>query len=99
MYGNGDRVLDSSAATRVVVGCGECSSAQSHVTYYVVSQSNRWMRQLGAPAAIEETAGQSPWTPTVSGQQKKYLLTLTSYNRDLDSREASVGITLDAIVE
>jgi len=37
-------------------------------TYYIVSQTNRWMRQLGVPADMEETAGQSPWTPpTVNG--------------------------------
>ena len=30
-------------------------------TYYVVSQSNRWMRQLGSPAQMEVSAGQSPW--------------------------------------
>ena len=61
---------------------------RSSPTYYVVSQSNRWMRELGAPAAAEETAGQSPWTPPVTGEAK-WIITFTSYTRDLDSQEAS----------
>ncbi len=65
-------------------------------TFYVVSQSNRWMRELGAPAVAEETAGQSPWTPTVTGEQKWYI-TLTSYTRTFDSQEASGVATLEAV--
>ena len=71
---------------------------RSSPTYYVVSQSNRWMRQLGAPATPEEEAGQSPWTPPVTGT-KKYLVTLTSYTRNFDSQEASAGTTLELIEE
>ena len=70
-----------------------CSSSP---TYYVVSQSNRWMRQLGAPAAAEETAGQSAWTPPVTGQ-KKWDITLTSYTRTCDSQETSGVATLEAV--
>jgi hypothetical protein len=34
-------------------------------TYYVVSQTSRWMRQLEVPADMEKTAGQLPWIPPV----------------------------------
>jgi hypothetical protein len=34
-------------------------------TYYVVSQTSRWMRQLEVPADMEQTAGQLPWEPPV----------------------------------
>lgn len=61
---------------------------RSSPTYYVVSQSNRWMRELGAPAAAEETAGQSPWTPPVTGEVKWGII-FTSYTREFDSQEAS----------
>ncbi len=68
---------------------------RSSPTYYVVSQSNRWMRQLGAPAAAEETAGQSPWTPPVTGDTK-WDITLTLFTREFDCQEMSGVATLES---
>ena len=65
-------------------------------TYYVVSHSNRWMRKLGAPATAEETAGQSAWTPSVTGT-KEHVVTVGSYTRQFDSQEASAHVTLQDV--
>ncbi len=72
-----------------------CSSSP---TYYVVSQSDRWMRQLRASAKLESTAGQSAWTPPVTGTDQ-YTVTLTSQVRDLDSQQMSGSVQLQLIEE
>lgn len=66
---------------------------RSEPTFYLVSQSNRWLRRLGAPAAMEDQAGGSPWTPPVDGAQE-YDLELLSLNEDLDNRTVSVEVHL-----
>ncbi|MBN1787227.1 MAG: hypothetical protein JW806_02400 [Sedimentisphaerales bacterium] len=38
-------------------------------TYYVVSQTSRWMRQLGVPADMAQEAGQTAWEPPVEVSQ------------------------------
>jgi len=48
--------------------------------YYLVTQSNRWMKQLGAPADLNESPGHSAWEPPVSGE-KEYDLEIMSVNR------------------
>ena len=65
-------------------------------TYYVVSQSNTWMRQLGAPAEIEESAGQSPWTPPVSCCTE-YRILLNSLTKDFEQSQATADVTMEAV--
>lgn len=64
-------------------------------TYYLVSQSNRWLRRLGAPAEIQAEAGQSPWTPPVIGGQV-YDVQLNSLTEDLDNRTIEADVALVA---
>jgi len=66
---------------------------RSGPTFYVVSQSNRWLRRLGAPAQMETEAGHSPWTPPVTGQQE-YDVELKSLTEDLDARIIQAEVTL-----
>jgi hypothetical protein len=67
-------------------------------TYYIVSQSNRWMQQLGVPADMEQTAGQSGWTPPVSGD-KAYRIRLNSLSKDFDNSLADANVTLEDVNE
>ncbi|MGA2914649.1 MAG: hypothetical protein ABSE89_01325 [Sedimentisphaerales bacterium] len=49
------------------------------IEFWLVSQSNQWMRQIGAPAAISKSAGQTAWTPPVDGNDiGQYTVTMTS---------------------
>ena len=50
----------------------------STATYYVVSQSNCWMRKLAAPAQMELTAGQLAWTPDVTEADRNSQVAFTS---------------------
>jgi hypothetical protein len=59
-------------------------------TYYVVAQTDPWMRALGAPADLAADAGQSAWTPPVSGN-KDNQVTLISYSHQ--------GQTMSALVQ
>jgi hypothetical protein len=65
-------------------------------TYYIVSQSNTWMRQLGAPAEMEESAGQSPWLPLVSCCTE-YKIRLNSLTKDFEQSQATADITMEAV--
>ena len=67
-------------------------------TYYIVSQSNRWMQQLGVPADMEQTAGQSAWTPPVSGD-KAYRIRLNQLSKDFDNSLADANVTLEDVNE
>lgn len=49
-------------------------------TYYVVGQTHPWMRALGAPAELADSAGQSAWAPPVSGE-KDNVVTLLTFSR------------------
>ena len=66
---------------------------QPPATYYLVSQSNRWLRRLGAPAELETEAGGSPWTPPVTGGQA-YDVQLDSLTEDLENRTIEANVTL-----
>jgi hypothetical protein len=66
---------------------------QPHPTYYVVSQSDKWMRKLGAPASLETQAGQTAWTsPVVSPFD--YDVTLNSIARSADGQQVSAQVSL-----
>jgi len=62
-------------------------------TYYVVGQSNRWMRQIEMPADMEQTAGQSAWIPPVSGD-KAYKIQLNRLSKDFDNSTADANVML-----
>jgi len=65
-------------------------------TYYVVSQSNRWLRKLNAQAQLETQAGQAAWTPPVAGNAKHQVV-LESWEWDVDGRTASASVRLGGI--
>ena len=62
-------------------------------TYYVVSQTNPWMRQLAAPADLNTQAGVAPWTPPTSGKQR-YAVCLDAYSIDPTAESASASVQL-----
>ncbi|MFA5293678.1 MAG: hypothetical protein WC496_11695 [Phycisphaerae bacterium] len=66
-------------------------------TYYIVSQSNQWMKQLGSPAEIKQTPGQVPWTPQVDGNDVgDYSVAMTSSPAmDFDLNTAVVNIHVE----
>ena len=69
---------------------------QDEPTYYVVSQSNRWLRKLEASAEVKSEAGQEAWSPPVIGPQE-YELDLDSCVVDLDGQQIDIGTNrLDA---
>lgn len=65
-------------------------------TYYVVSQSNRWMRQLGSPAEMEVSPGQSPWIPAVSCCTE-YKIRLNSLTKNFEEIQAAADVTMEAV--
>jgi hypothetical protein len=67
---------------------------QPQPTFYVVHQSDAWMRALGAPAALETQAGQAAWTPPVTGPYK-YSVTLLSFTRPYDSGQMSANVAME----
>jgi prepilin-type N-terminal cleavage/methylation domain-containing protein len=66
---------------------------QPHPTYYVVSQSDKRMRKLGAPASLETQAGQTAWTSPV-GPPFDYNVTLNSIARSADGQQVSAQVSL-----
>lgn len=62
-------------------------------TYYVVGQTDPWMRALGAPAELAASAGESAWVPPV-GSQKDNIVTLLTYSRQ-GQTNMSAQVTLD----
>jgi prepilin-type N-terminal cleavage/methylation domain-containing protein len=46
-------------------------------TYYVVVQTDPWMRALGAPAELAASGGQSAWVPPVAGDKDNEVTLLT----------------------
>ena len=66
---------------------------QPHPTYYVVSQSDKWMRALGAPASLETQAGHTAWTSPV-GPPFDYNVTLNSSARSDSGRRVSARVSL-----
>jgi len=59
-------------------------------TYYVVNQSDTWMRALCAPANLDKTAGQSAWTPPVPGPFD-YDVTMDSITSSADGQQMSAN--------
>jgi len=68
---------------------------RSGPTYYLVSQSNRWMRRLEAPAQVESQAGQTAWTPAVTGEPV-YNVVVGSLSQQLNDRTIQAAVTLEA---
>ena len=66
---------------------------QPHPTYYVVNQSDKWMRALGAPASLETQAGQTAWTSPV-GPPFDYNVTLNSSARSDNGQRVSARVSL-----
>jgi hypothetical protein len=62
-------------------------------TYYVVSQSDKWMQALGAPASLETQAGQTAWTTPVE-PPFDYDVTLDSIARSDDGQQVSAQVSL-----
>jgi hypothetical protein len=69
----------------------------SSPTYYIVSQSNSWMRKLGAPAQMELTAGLSAWTPLVTEGDRTRQVTLSEDpNENFSLNQMAVNVTVGA---
>ena len=60
-------------------------------TYYIVSQSNKWMKRLGTPAEMEQTAGGEAWEPDVN-DNRTYSIQLNSYSKDFNLRRESANV-------
>jgi hypothetical protein len=69
---------------------------QPNPTYYVVHQSDRWMRALGAPAGLESQAGQAAWTPPVAAPFS-YHVTLLSFARPYDNGQMSANVSMELL--
>lgn len=69
---------------------------RSEPTYYVVSQTDRWMRQLGAAASLETLPGQTAWSPPVTAEQV-FRVVLEFQSRDVESRTITARAKLEAI--
>jgi hypothetical protein len=63
-------------------------------TYYISSQTNRWMRQLGTPANLEQIAGVIPWTPPVTGDEK-YKIRLNSLSKNFEQSQVMAEVTME----
>jgi hypothetical protein len=74
------------------------SWCREDIEYYVVSQSNTWMRVLGAPAELHTEPGVPVWTPPVTGD-RAYEVLLDSFVLDTENRVASAGLELKEIEE
>ena len=62
-------------------------------TYYLVSQSNHWLRMLGASANLETEAGQAAWVPPVTGSHT-YDPNVVSIHENLDAETMTVRVEL-----
>jgi hypothetical protein len=71
---------------------------RSGPTYYVVSQSNPWMRRLEASAELKTQAGQESWAPPVTGQ-KVYKLQQQSCSLDYEEQDMTGVFQMQAIEE
>jgi hypothetical protein len=67
--------------------------------FWLVSQSDNWMQQLGAPAQISPSSGQSPWTPPIDGNDAgAYSVTTTSgLSKNFDLNRAVVNINVESV--
>lgn len=69
-------------------------NTQPVTTYYITSPTNSWMRQLGIPAYMEQSAGTTPWTPPVTGSVT-YKIRLNSYSKNFENSQAIAEVTLE----
>ena len=69
------------------------SWCRGEIEYYMVSQSNTWMRVLGAPAELHTEQSIPAWTPPVS-DEKYYEVSLDSFVLDTENRLASASLKL-----
>ncbi len=67
-----------------------CSTNQ---TYYLVAQSDQWMRTLGAPAELSGTAGHVPWTPGV-WKHEAYSVTVDAMSRPFGGSQIAADVSL-----
>jgi hypothetical protein len=74
------------------------SWCREDIEYYMVSQSNAWMRVLGAPAELHTEPGVAAWTPPVTGN-RAYEVLLNSFVLDTENRQASADLELEEIEE
>jgi prepilin-type N-terminal cleavage/methylation domain-containing protein len=65
-------------------------------TYTVLSHTNRWLRQLNAPAELTGNPAQSAWAPPVT-HKAKYTLAPGSVERHLGDQQMSVVVTLEPV--
>lgn len=72
------------------------SWCRGNPTYYVVSQTDKWMRQLEAPADLNVEAGISAWTPPVAAPSQ-YMVRLESHAVDPATQSASATAQLTRI--
>ena len=72
------------------------SWCRQDMQYYIVSQSNKWMRQIGMPAELTTDPTVTAWQPFVTGDQT-YEIELDSYLLDLENRTASAEVKLKKV--
>ena len=64
--------------------------------YYIVSQSNIWMRQLDMPAELTKDSNSISWEPPVSGETN-YEVELESYELNPENRTATADVKLKKV--
>ncbi len=69
-------------------------NTQPSMTYYITSPTNSYMRQLGIPADMNQSAGIIAWSPPVTGSAI-YRIRLNYYSKDFDNDRASTEVTLE----
>lgn len=66
--------------------------------YWIVSHTNEWMRQLGAPADMNQTLQPSCWRPPVY-DDNNYNVQLMSLSPDFNNGQAIVEVNLVELEE
>jgi prepilin-type N-terminal cleavage/methylation domain-containing protein len=61
-------------------------------TYYVVNPASNAMQLVGVPAELADAAGQTAWTPPVTGANN-YVLTLESLSLSADGQQVAARVT------
>jgi hypothetical protein len=67
---------------------------RSDPIYYVVSPSNRWLRQFQAPAELRTEPGDTGWTPPVTGS-REWVVHLNSLTSDLENGTIEADTSID----
>ena len=66
---------------------------QTDHTYYLVSQTDEMMQALGAPADLQNQAGQAAWAPPVLGRDV-YKVAPVSVIRSPDGQQITAVVNL-----